>query len=144
MRTARWLVVAIALLGAAAACRAEPIVDGKSSPFPVAIERSGGFAGVRQAMTVQETGAWSYENVKGSATAETGQLPTDQVQAIVRVLTDAGLRGEISDARPDPGCSDAFLYSLTVQGERHVFEDCGKLGPLLQALLTALREGTPF
>jgi hypothetical protein len=143
MRSVRWLIVGIALLGAAA-CRAEPIVDGTSSPFPVAIERSGGIAGVRQAMTVQESGAWSYENVKGSTSAEAGQLTADQVQTIVRVLADADLRGEIADAQPDRRCNDAFLYAMVVQGERHVFEDCGKLGPLLQALLGALREGTPF
>lgn len=115
-------------------------MDGTASPFPVTLNKSGGIAGVNRTVTVDEQGNWSAASQRGVPSPQAGRLTEDDRLRLLRLLSDARLRGEIDDAKPDQRCADAFRYDLTVAANHYIFEDCHGLGELLTELLTMMRE----
>jgi hypothetical protein len=94
-------------------------------PFPVRIERTGGFAGVDQSIAISRDGRWRYSDRRGG-TVSSGHLRLWQIWALRRVLRDPALPGSLGD-HPAPGCADAFQYRVVLARWLRVstYTDCG-------------------
>lgn len=88
----------------------------------LALQRTGGFAGLNDTVTVDPHGTWSATNRAGTRTA--GALTADQLAELRRLATDARLVAEAGQRRPPTTCRDAFTYRLTVGGTRIEYVDC--------------------
>jgi hypothetical protein len=132
-------VAALILVG----CAPAETVQSPTSPAtiqdialpPIEIIRTGGFAGVHQALSIDSAGAWS-------GPAGSGRL-SDAAQAqLAQIVADPDLPGEAAAATTGQ-CCDMFEYELRVGGQTYAFGE-PDLGPLLIELLGLLREETGF
>jgi hypothetical protein len=90
---------------------------------PVALQRSGGIAGNRDAVTVQPDGSWRRTAKTGSPS--TGTLSADQRARLARMAADPTLRSEATRTVPETECADGFDYRLTAGGTEVVWQECG-------------------
>jgi len=88
----------------------------------VVLERTGGFAGQHETVTVNPTGAWHRSSRTGKRVS--GQLTTAQQRELNALAADARLPDE---ARRTPGptrCHDAFTYRITIDSTTISYVDC--------------------
>jgi hypothetical protein len=90
---------------------------------PVAVQRGGGVAGVRDAVTVQPDGSWRRTGKSGSA--RTGTLSADQRDRLARMAADPALRAEATRAVPEIECADGFDYQLSAGATKVAWRECG-------------------
>lgn len=95
---------------------------------PVALQRGGGIAGVRDAVTVQPDGSWRRTGRTGPA--GTGTLSADQQARLARMAADPALRAEATRTVPESTCADGFDYRLTAGGSTVTWQECGPGGTL--------------
>jgi hypothetical protein len=83
----------------------------------VTLNTSGGFAGVRQRITMNERGEITFYNEKtGEEKRIQGeQRDIDEVQNALSAL--CGLATEASHERPTSQCADCFIYELTIESK---------------------------
>lgn len=132
-RTAMRRLAAVVLLAALplAGCGGSPgspstaptSAPGSGAAEPVALQRSGGIAGNRDAVTVQPDGSWRRTAKTGSPS--TGTLTADQRARLTRMAADPTLRSEATRTVPESECADGFDYQLTVGGTRIAWRECG-------------------
>lgn len=89
---------------------------------PIVVQRTGGFAGRKDTVTVDPTGAWSATDRGG--TQKAGSLTPAQLTTIRALATDPRLPAEAGQRRPPTRCRDAFAYQLTVGGTHIEYVDC--------------------
>lgn len=95
----------------------------EAAPLPqIVVQRSGGFAGRKDTVTVDPAGAWSVTDRGGAR--KTGSLTPEQLAAIRTLATDPRLAAEAGATRPPTRCRDAFAYQLAVGGTRIEYVDC--------------------
>ena len=79
--------------------------------WTIQFSRSGGFAGVNQALTLQSDGSLKVESENPPVNAQK-TISKDQVSAITNLL----LQACPFEMQPnDLGCADCFIYKLSVQ-----------------------------
>ncbi len=94
----------------------------KSELPPITIQRTGGFAGVKDTVVIDPHGGWTSANRGGTSAG--GRLAADQITAIKTLAADPRLTEEAERTPAPTRCSDAFNYELTV-GTTHVsYVDC--------------------
>ncbi|WP_194905399.1 protealysin inhibitor emfourin [Catenulispora rubra] len=98
-----------------------PTSDTGSLP-QIAVQRTGGFAGLKDTVTVDPHGTWNATDRAGTHTS--GSLAADQLTEIRTLATDPRLATEAGQTRPPTRCRDAFAYRLTVGGRQIEFVDC--------------------
>jgi hypothetical protein len=108
---------------------------------PMAIIRTGGFAGVHETLEIDGDGRWTYSDGRGASRA--GQLDEAARTRLATIQADPGLAAEIARI-PDIGCCDQFDYELRISERTYTFEDLGDIGPLLRELLELLRAQTGY
>lgn len=119
----------LAVVSPLAACAASaPLGPGEPDvtalPAEVTVNRSGGFAGVSDTVTIDPDGAWRYD---GGESVEAGQLDEGLLSELVGLVTDPSLA---VDERAPSGrqCADFFVYTVTVATEPEVSgqsDSCG-------------------
>jgi hypothetical protein len=94
-----------------------------TAPLPqIMLQRSGGFAGLKDTVSVDPQGAWNVTNRAG--TRSSGALTAEQLTTVRTLATDPRLADEAGRTRPPTRCRDAFTYQLTVGGTRIEYVDC--------------------
>jgi hypothetical protein len=110
------------------------------APAPAAvrlvINRTGGFAGVNETITIEPDGSWVYNG------SERGRLTAAQLADIMRLVRDPRLASEMR-APNQAVCNDAFRYTFRIGELSGSFEDCANR-PAVNAVLTAIGQATPF
>ncbi|GAA4456947.1 hypothetical protein [Phytohabitans houttuyneae] len=111
----------------------------------VTIERSGGFVGVDQSVTVDPDGRWTYYRNRagaGGGTPVRGRLNEIQLADLQALLADPKLGTEAAD----PGeCADGFVYKLVTGATRVEWADCGSgQPPTAVRVVELLSMSTPF
>lgn len=96
--------------------------SGTGSLPQIEVQRTGGFAGAQDTVTLDPHGTWNATNRAGTRTA--GSLTPDQVSAIRTLADDPRLASEATQTRPPTRCRDAFNYHVTVGAERISYVDC--------------------
>jgi hypothetical protein len=120
-----------------------PPGPGTQLPGALRLTRTGGLAGVNQAITIQPNGAWSY-STEGTV-AQSGTLDPAQTAALRALVTDPVFRTELSQVEPDPNCADGFKYTLSIAAESAAWEDCGGAPrPSLDRTIDLITQATPF
>ena len=116
------------------AAHAEPL------PALVTIDRSGGFAGIRQRIVIEKTGAWT---VTGPAPAvRTGLLSPDQLGSL-RMLIDGTTWWADGRRPPSPAdCPDGYVYVVAIAEHTATADDCAMdrlstLGEIVTLLISA-------
>jgi hypothetical protein len=94
-----------------------------AAPRPVALQRSGGIGGNRDAVTVRPDGSWRRTARTGAPS--TGTLPADQQARLARMAADPALRAEATRTAPEPDCADGFDYRLTAGSTTVAWRECG-------------------
>ena len=113
-------------------------------PYPLTISRTGGFAGVDESITVRSDGGWSYSANRGKPTAQ-GTLPAPDLAKVTQTLSDPAFGLDVRPHKQNGVCADGFTYSVSIGPETSTFDECGEGDrPLFTALLTVLRQNTPF
>jgi hypothetical protein len=97
--------------------------SGSAAAQPVTLQRGGGIAGVRDAVTVQPDGSWRRTARTGPP--GTGTLPADQRARLARMAADPALRAEATRTVPELECADGFDYRLTAGGTTVAWRECG-------------------
>lgn len=129
-------VAALALL--TAACATPAGVDPASSASPgaasppgaasVSVQRTGGFAGVNDRITVDPAGTWTATD--RARNSKSGELTTSEQEQLQTLAADPRLDAEAARTTALTRCADAFQYTVTVDrtgGDRTVtvsFTDC--------------------
>ena len=118
-------VLPLAGCGGSAGSSPEPTTGPASQPAsqPVELQRGGGIAGNRDAVTVQPDGSWRRTARTGAAT--TGTLSADQRDQLARMAADPALKAEATRTVPELECADAFDYQLSAGGTKVAWRDCG-------------------
>jgi hypothetical protein len=113
-------------------------------PYPLTINRTGGFVGVNESITVRSDGGWSYSAIKGKPTAQ-GTLPAADLAKVTQTLSDPAFGLDVRPHKQNGVCADGFTYSVSIGPETSTFDERGEGDrPLFTALLTVLRQNTPF
>ena len=123
------LAATLLLLLSACANRTGTAANGtgaSTEPSPAGVTlslvRSGGFAGVKDEITVDPGGTWTAADRAGNR--RTGQLTDAQRIALQGLAADPRLRQEAARVASPTSCADFYSYSLTVNGMRIIFVDC--------------------
>ena len=98
-----------------------PTPDTASLPR-IVIQRTGGFAGLKDTVTIDAHGTWTITSRAGTHTA--GRLTADQIAAIRPLATDPRLAAEADRVPPATKCRDAFHYVLTVDTAQIGYAGC--------------------
>jgi hypothetical protein len=109
--------------GAAAPATATATPAPATATPAVALQRSGGIAGTRDAVTVQPDGSWRRTAKTGSPS--TGTLSADQQARLARMAADPALHSEATRTVPEVECADGFDYQLTAGGTKVAWRECG-------------------
>ncbi|HST65273.1 MAG TPA: hypothetical protein VLM05_08800 [Mycobacteriales bacterium] len=96
---------------------------GAPAARPVALQRTGGIAGNRDAVTVQPDGSWRRTAKAGAPS--TGTLSADQRERLARMAADPALRSEATRTVPETECADGFDYRLTAGSTTVAWRECG-------------------
>lgn len=95
---------------------------GTAPPPNITVERTGGFAGVKDTVDLAPHGSWTATNKRGDRRA--GELTPDQTARIQTLAADPRIAAEAGQTRPPTRCRDAYSYVLTVGAVRVAFVDC--------------------
>ena len=108
------------------------------------IDRTGGFIGVDQAITISRTGRWRYSDHR-SGVVSSGHLRLWQIWTLRRLLRDPALPGSLGN-HPNPGCADAFEYRVVLAWWQPVstYTDCGNAPVPLARVVNAVVAYTPL
>lgn len=117
------LLAALPLTGCGGSAGSSPAPTRSASGQPVELQRGGGIAGNRDAVTVQPDGSWRRTARTGAAT--TGTLSADQRDQLTRMAADPALAAEATRTVPESGCADGFDYQLSAGGTTVAWRDCG-------------------
>lgn len=98
-----------------------PTTTPESAP-DITVQRTGGFAGVKDTVDLAADGAWTATDKAGGR--RTGELTPDQTAQVRTLAADPRISAEASASRPATRCRDAYSYVLTVGGVRVAFVDC--------------------
>jgi len=144
---ALFIPFALASCNEAGDSKATPLVPGSrpTLTWQLSFQRSGGFAGLSQHVTVESTGRAVFVNVRTQRRSETELEETDLVA--LRNLLDSS--NFFSQSSPQTRrCFDCFNYKLTLEegGRRHTVEAndlslAPQLKPLVQWLSNLLEQG---
>ncbi|WP_370351622.1 hypothetical protein [Catenulispora sp. EB89] len=94
-----------------------------TDPAPnITVERTGGFAGVKDIIDVAPHGSWTATNKGGIR--RTGELTPEQNTRIQTLAADPRIAAEAGRSRPPTRCRDAYSYVVTVGAVRVAFVDC--------------------
>jgi hypothetical protein len=123
----RVLVALAAAVVALAGCArgtpaAAPVAAPSFEGVQLTLVRTGGFAGVRDAIAIDAGGGWRVTDKAGRGRA--GRLRAEQQDALRRLAADPGLAAEATRSPQPYHCSDAYGYALTVRAVRVSFVDC--------------------
>jgi len=88
----------------------------------ITVERTGGFAGVKDTIDVAPHGSWTAANKRGIR--RTGELTPEQNTRIQTLAADPRIAAEAGRSRPPTRCRDAYSYVVTVGAVRVAFVDC--------------------
>ncbi|BCB85530.1 hypothetical protein [Phytohabitans suffuscus] len=162
------LCVLIAALLALTACESPPTVEpipvrpSPSSALPstvapptpappataaagVTVERTGGFVGVDQNITVEPDGRWTYYRSRvgaGGGTPVRGRLNDVQLADLRALLADPSLAREVGESS---NCADGFIYTLVTGPTKVQWADCGTgAPPTAMRVVDLLAISTPF
>lgn len=106
------------------------------------LERTGGFVGVDQAITIAGDGSWTYVDKQTGATS-TGRFNPSQRSQFVGLAQDPRLAQDLGQPS-EVVCNDGFEYALIMGTLSGTFEDCGSMRPAVEALLTFVMDATDF
>lgn len=112
---------AAAASGPATAVTSAASQEARSLP-QITVERSGGFAGVRDTVAVTAQGAWTTTNRAGSQTG--GRLSAAQMAEISALVADPRIAVEAQRTPGQSQCRDAFNYVLTVGTSKVSYVAC--------------------
>lgn len=84
--------------------------------------KTGGFAGVKELVTVDETGKWTKAG-------KSGRLTVAQSQQLQLLASNPKLAIEAAEVRPQTKCRDAFEYSVTAGKTTVQYVECPTDGP---------------
>jgi len=87
----------------------------------IEVERSGGFAGRQEVLTIDGAGKWT---LTGSGAAKSGMLTAEQHTKLKALVASSALAKETS-AKPNPNCADGFRYQVRTASSTVSWEDCG-------------------
>jgi hypothetical protein len=95
-----------------------------SSAVAITIEKTGGFAGVRDTIQIDALGSWSRSDKSGKAAS--GQLTAAQVTELQALAADPKLASEaVAAAQAAPtNCNDTFNYTVSAGPVVLRFTDC--------------------
>jgi hypothetical protein len=137
------VLAALALTGCAAAGTPGSSVPSPGDtradrlPAPITIDRSGGFAGVRQRITVQPAGEWTVTGPAG--TTRTGVLSADQRATLRRLVTGGTWWTDRRPSTSPAPCADGFAYVVVIGDHTAAADDCTMGGlPALRGLVTLI------
>jgi hypothetical protein len=103
-----------------------PVSPSPPSPSPAGVGlsllRTGGFAGVRDEVVVDDSGGWSLTDRTGGH--RVGRLTGEQLEELRRLESDPRLSAESARSQEPSRCTDSFGYTLTVHGMRIDLVDC--------------------
>ena len=88
----------------------------------ISVQRTGGFAGVNDSLTVDPRGMWTKTDKTG--VQRTGQLAAADLAALRALATDPRLPAEAARTRAPSHCSDAYNYVVTVGAAKVAYTDC--------------------
>ena len=94
------------------------------APMPVTVVRTGGFAGVRDELSIEPGGLWTSKVKSGES--KTGQLTAGQIAEVQALAADPHLAVEASASPAPPTCADGFDYTVTVGSTVTKFNDCAR------------------
>ncbi|RAG84276.1 hypothetical protein DN069_17435 [Streptacidiphilus pinicola] len=89
---------------------------------PITLQRTGGFAGLKDTVFLDPRGAWTVTDRAGAQT--TGELTAVQVAAVMTLAADPQLASEAGRTPAPSRCTDAYHYILTVGTARISYADC--------------------
>lgn len=89
---------------------------------PITITRTGGFAGVRDTLTIDPSGAWTSQS--RSSTDATGQLSASALDQLRTLAADPHVAVEAAAPTQPAQCADGFHYTVGVDTAVIRFEDC--------------------
>jgi hypothetical protein len=137
------LALTVTLAALAGGCgQSTPEGGPVANPVPVSATRSGGLAGVSEAIEVAKDGSWTYTDRRMNTT-EHGTLSPAQHQQLLTLVAVPAFAADLAKPAPDP-CADAFQYTISLGGDATTFSDCGDNRPAVKAAIAALTEATPF
>jgi hypothetical protein len=89
----------------------------------VRLVRTGGLAGIRDAVVIGAGGAWTATDRAGNQ--RSGQLTGQQLQTLRQLTTDPRLPAEARRSRGPAHCADVYEYELTVGTTLRIsYPDC--------------------
>jgi hypothetical protein len=141
-----WIPALLLALAAGCGSPAGPAPVGGATPahpYPLTIQRTGGFAGVDESITVRSDGTWAYTARKGKPAAQGTLAPADLDQ-VTRTVSDPAFAADVRPQRTQGTCADTFTYSVSVGAETSTFTECGGSRPLFTSLVAMLGQHTPF
>jgi hypothetical protein len=111
----------------------------------VTIERTAGFVGIDQNITIEPDGRWTYHRTRigaGGGTPLRGRLNDAQLGDLQRLLADPKLGREVAESSE---CADGFVYTLVTGPTRVQWADCGSGSPpTAMRIVELVGMSTPF
>ncbi len=111
--------------------------------FPVSVTRSGGFAGVDDAVVVAADGSATVKRRSGRPTPVT--LTAEQLAELRTLLASPALAAEAAGPAQRESCADGFTVTLTTGSVRATSYSCAPPGdrPTVTAITSLLLSLTP-
>ncbi|MDQ7906651.1 hypothetical protein RB614_19225 [Phytohabitans sp. ZYX-F-186] len=141
---------AVPSTGVPAPSTAVPLPATAAAPTTVAaagvtVERTGGFVGIDQNITVEPDGRWTYYRSRvgqGGGTPVRGRLNDAQLADLRALLADPQLGREVGESSD---CADGFVYTLVTGPTKVEWADCGTGSPpTAMRVVDLLSTSTPF
>jgi hypothetical protein len=104
----------------------------------IGVRRTGGIAGVEQALAVQPDGAWSWAGADQGGGPRRGWLTEAQRAELARLAALPALAGEARRKPGPPQCADGFDYLLSVGSLTVAWVDCAPVRPPTAVAITDL------
>jgi hypothetical protein len=125
----RWLLVSALLLTACSGTTGAPEPGGPAGQL-VTVEKTGGFAGVQEAVLVDPSGKWTVTGQAAGSTTEGGRLTMADSEKLQALAADPRFAVEASATRAPTKCADAFAFAVTVGTATVRYSDCSSDSPL--------------
>ncbi len=108
MSRAIWFVLLLLVLAACAP-------SAPAAPTPIDYQRSGGFIGVQDHLTIDLNGHAALTRRTGNSEFD---LTRDELTALQAAFQSAGFAALPENSMPPAGIADAFFYVITYQGHQ--------------------------
>jgi hypothetical protein len=141
VRSALVLTVVVAALTSAQAAPAAPsatCLPGRQAPVLVRYERTGGFAGIREALTVRRSGSATLVRTRGSSPV-TFRLACARLRRLRTALVNARFASLAPVYAPDTPVADGFVESVSYGGRTVRVLTGAEPPPRLERVLELLR-----